>query len=232
MNTAAKRIDLVVPVFNEEAVLPALLDRLAAVFDGLPGYGFRALLVDDGSADRSRDLVRERAGNDPRFELVELSRNFGHQAAIGAGLAAADADAVIFLDADLQDPPEIIPQLVAKWKEGAEIVRAERVSRKETGLRGIGFRLFHRFFKRLSEYPIPANSGTFSLLDRQTLRKYSKSGNELGFTQAGRRTDTRTERIIELKIQVFILEGLPYAQRRGTAAWLQAVRTQRRLPLL
>ena len=117
-------------MFNEEAVLPELCARLTALFDAQPGCAWRAVLVDDGSRDGSAEIIRQKATRDPRFELVELSRNFGFQSALSAGLAAAaDADAVVTMDADLQDPPEVIPELVAAWRNGADVVRAVRRSR-------------------------------------------------------------------------------------------------------
>ena len=148
-------ITVVSPVFNEEAVLPELLDRLARVFDGNGGNAWCAILVDDGSRDGTAALVRERAARDPRFRLVQLSRNFGFQGALSAGLAeAAGSAAVVTIDADLQDPPELIPELVAAWKRGAEVVRARRRSRAESGLRRVGFDLFHRTFARISDHPV------------------------------------------------------------------------------
>jgi glycosyltransferase involved in cell wall biosynthesis len=159
-------VTIVIPIFNEEAVLPELLARLTAVFAAHPAVQWDALLVDDGSRDRSAELVRAQAARDPRFALLELSRNFGFQAALAAGLAHARGAAVVTMDADLQDPPECIPEMVAKWREGAEVVRAVRRSRQETGSRRFGMDVFHGLFNRIADYPIEANTGTFGLLDR------------------------------------------------------------------
>ena len=173
MPAPAAKIAVVIPVFNEAAVLPELFARLAAVFDGQPGDAWTAVLVDDGSRDQSAALIRAQSARDPRFELVELSRNFGFQAALSAGLGhAAKADAVVTMDADLQDPPEVIPALVAAWREGAEVVRATRRTRAETGLRRVGFDFFHALFGHLSDYPIEPNSGTFGLLGRHAVAAF------------------------------------------------------------
>ena len=162
-------ITVVVPIFNEEAVLPELFARLTAIFDREKNSVWHAALVDDGSTDRSAELIRAQLLRDPRFELVALSRNFGFQAAIAAGLAHATGDAIITMDADLQDPPEVIPALVARWREGAEIVHAVRRSRMETGPRRFGMDLFHRLFSRVADFPIESNTGTFGLIDREAL---------------------------------------------------------------
>ncbi|MDB6128749.1 MAG: hypothetical protein JWM35_2645 [Verrucomicrobia bacterium] len=168
------KIAIVIPVFNEEEVLPELLARLSALFAAQPGCAWEAVLVDDGSRDRSAELVRAQAARDPRFRLVEFSRNFGFQSALSAGLArAAEADAVVTMDADLQDPPEVIPELVAAWRNGADVVRATRRSRRETGLRRAGFDLFHAFYGRLTDYPIEPNSGTFGLLGRHAVEAFN-----------------------------------------------------------
>ncbi|HVT72657.1 MAG TPA: glycosyltransferase family 2 protein [Lacunisphaera sp.] len=159
-------VTVVIPIFNEEPVLPELLARLTAVFDRQPDVTWSALFIDDGSRDRSVELIRAQAAKDPRFALIEFSRNFGFQAAITAGLGHAPGDAVVTMDADLQDPPECIPELVAKWREGAEVVRAVRRSRQETGLRRLGMNLFHACFSRVSDFPIASNAGTFGLMDR------------------------------------------------------------------
>src|SRR5687767_4387199 len=126
---------VVIPIFNEEAVLPELFDRLTQLFASNPSVQWTVVLVNDGSRDRSAELIRGQSATDPRIVLVELSRNFGFQAAISAGLAEAltrGCDAVVTMDADLQDPPELIPELLAKWREGAEVVLAVRRSRQET----------------------------------------------------------------------------------------------------
>ncbi len=173
MTASPPTVALVIPVFNEAAVLSELFARLAALFDGGHGCVWRAVLVDDGSRDQSADLIRAQSARDPRFELVELSRNFGFQAALSAGLAhARSADAVVTMDADLQDPPEIIPQLVAAWREGAEVVRATRRSRAETGTRRVGMDLFHALFGRLTDFPIEPNTGTFGLLGREAIEAF------------------------------------------------------------
>ncbi len=162
-------IAIVIPVFNEEAVLPELFTRLTALFNAHPAERWSAVLTNDGSRDRSAALIAQQAAADPRFVLVELSRNFGFQAAISAGLATAlenGAEAIVTMDADLQDPPELVPQLVAKWREGAEVVLAVRRSRQETGLRRVGMDLFHGFFGAVADQKMDPNTGTFSLLDR------------------------------------------------------------------
>ena len=159
-------VTVVIPIFNEEAVLPELLARLTAVFDAQPAVKWDALLVDDGSRDGSTGLIRAHGARDPRFNLIELSRNFGFQAALAAGLAHAAGDAIITMDADLQDPPECIPGMVAKWQAGAEIVLAVRRSRVETGARRFGMDVFHNFFSRISDHPVESNTGTFGLMNR------------------------------------------------------------------
>ncbi len=167
-------IALVIPIYNEEPVLPQLLERLQAVFDRHPDFAWSVRFVNDGSRDRSVDLLFAQAKRDPRFKVVDLSRNFGHQAALTAGLAhAGDADAVVTMDADLQDPPELIPDLVRAWKEGADVVLAVRRSREEKGLRRLGFDFFHRVFQKLTDFPIEANTGTYGLLSRQAVAAFN-----------------------------------------------------------
>jgi polyisoprenyl-phosphate glycosyltransferase len=168
-------VAIVIPIFNEEAVLPELFQRLRAQIDRDAAQQWRVILVDDGSRDRSRELVQEQSERDARFELVELSRNFGFQSALSAGLArAAGADAVITMDADLQDPPEVIPDLVRAWQEGAEIVRASRRSRAEKGIRRVGFDLFHAIYGKLIDYRVEPNTGTFGLLGHHALAAFNQ----------------------------------------------------------
>lgn len=168
-------IAVVMPVFNEEDVLPEVFARLTTLFDSETQTRWRAILVDDGSSDRSVQLLAAQSHADPRFQLVELTRNFGFQAALAAGIAAAaDADAAVTMDADLQDPPEVIPALIAKWRAGAGVVLAVRKSRQETGLRRICMDLFHSLFGQVADQPADANTGTFGLLSRPVLEAYNR----------------------------------------------------------
>jgi glycosyltransferase involved in cell wall biosynthesis len=165
---------IVIPVFNEEPVLPELLRRLEGVFAALPGLACEVVFVDDGSRDASAARIAAAAAREPRFRLIRLSRNFGHQPALTAGLAhAAHADAVVTMDADLQDPPELIPGLVAAWRGGADVVLAVRTARSEGGLRRLGFEVFHRLFGRVSDFPIEANTGTFGLLSARAVAAFN-----------------------------------------------------------
>jgi glycosyltransferase involved in cell wall biosynthesis len=160
---------LVVPIFNEEAVIPILLDRLDALLDSLDAPG-EVIVVDDGSEDTSAAAIEGKARADRRYRLVKLSRNFGHQIAITAGLDRAAGRAVVVMDADLQDPPEVIHALVAKWKEGYDVVCAERASRRgESRFKLITASVFYRLIGGVGEAPIPANTGDFRLIDRKAL---------------------------------------------------------------
>lgn len=161
-------IEVVVPLFNEEENVAELHRRLLGACRQLR-HSWQVTFVDDGSRDRTVPLLHECRRGDDRFRVVSLSRNFGHQAAITAGLRRAEGDAVVLLDGDLQDPPEFIPDLVAAWEGGAEIVIARRRSRQETGLRRLAFDLFHAGFRYLVDADIPAHTGTFCLLARPAL---------------------------------------------------------------
>ncbi len=159
-------LSVVVPVFNERLVLPELVSRLTSVLEPLGPY--EVVLVDDGSIDGSWEEMRRLAREHPNIRLVRLSRNFGHQAALSAGLDAARGDAVISIDADLQDPPELIPDLVAKWQEGYDVVYAARSSREgEARLRLAAISAFYRLLKRITATEIPEDVGDFRLLSRR-----------------------------------------------------------------
>lgn len=163
------KLDIVIPIYNEEENLPVLNRRLTEVCDNLTDLIWQVIYVNDGSSDRSLEIMLEQHRTDPRFSIIELSRNFGHQAAISAGLAYADGNAVVIMDGDFQDPPEVIPDLLASWEKGAQVVRAQRRSRKESGIRRFGFDMFHRIFTWISDFPVPPNAGIFGLLDRQAV---------------------------------------------------------------
>jgi polyisoprenyl-phosphate glycosyltransferase len=161
-------ISVVVPVHNEAETLRELHRRLGAALAGLGAY--ELVLVDDGSTDRSWEQLRELARDDPRARLLRLSRNFGHQAALTAGLDAARGDAVIVMDADLQDPPELIPALVAKWQDGFDVVYGLRTSRRgETRFKLWTAALFYRALRRMTNVEIPADAGDFRLLSRRAV---------------------------------------------------------------
>ena len=168
------KIDIVIPIYNEQQNLPVLSSRLEAVCKKLHEYEWRIIYVNDGSSDNSLEIMLNQGQQNPMFSIVDLSRNFGHQAAITAGLLCATGDAVILMDGDLQDPPELIPELISSWRNGAKVVRAHRRSRKEKGFRRIGFKMFHRFFKWVSDFPIPSNAGIFGLLDKQAADELKK----------------------------------------------------------
>lgn len=163
------KLAVVIPIFNEQENLPELMRRLCQAFDCMPQIAVTVIYVNDGSRDESLPIMLRQHAADPRFTVVDLSRNFGHQPAITAGLAAADADAVVLMDGDLQDPPEVIPELVACWRDGANVVRAERRTRPERGLRRLGFMGFYKLLGWVNDFPIPAQAGIFGLLDRQAV---------------------------------------------------------------
>lgn len=168
------KLDVVIPVYNERETLPELIQRLTESCGALEDLSWRVIIVDDASSDDSADIVLAHQTIDPRFLLVRLSRNFGHQAAISAGLARTEADAVVIMDGDLQDPPELIPQLVEAWRDGGEVVLGQRRSRRERGLRRAGFELFHRLFGAISDTPFAANTGVLGLLDRKAVDELNR----------------------------------------------------------
>lgn len=163
------RVGIAAAVLDEAEVLPAFLKRCLAVLDGLPGEGHELLLVDDGSRDGSGDLIAAAAESDPRIRLIGLSRNFGHQRALRCALDHVAGDVVILMDADLQDPPETIPDFLARWREGFDVVYARRVERKEGPLLRAGYWLHYRLLAAQSAVPLPVDAGDFSLLSRRVV---------------------------------------------------------------
>jgi dolichol-phosphate mannosyltransferase len=159
-------LSVVVPIYNEEENINAFHHAVAAVMDTVQD-AWEIVYVNDGSRDSSLSLLLEIQKQDPRVTVVEFSRNFGHQPALTAGLQTARGDAIMLMDGDFQDPPEVLPQLVDAWKGGAKVVIAERTSRAERGIRGKLFPLFYKVMGLISDFPIPLNAGIFGLLDRQ-----------------------------------------------------------------
>jgi dolichol-phosphate mannosyltransferase len=163
------RYSIVAPVFNEEETLPEFYRRTRAVMDALDGV-CELVLVFDGSRDRSPEIGRALRAQDARVKCVVFSRNFGHQIAISAGIDYAQGDAVVIIDSDLQDPPEVIHDLVTKWKEGYQLVYAQRAKRKgETVFKLFTAAFFYRLIRRLASIDIPPDTGDFRLIDRQVV---------------------------------------------------------------
>jgi len=162
-------ISVVAPVFNEEETLPEFYRRVRAVMDGM-GEPWELVLVDDGSSDGSFRIARELYEQDSRVRVVRFARNFGHQIAITAGMDYARGDAVVTIDSDLQDPPEVIPDLVARWREGYHVVYGVRAEREgETWFKLFTARLFYRLIAALTDVRIPMEAGDFRLLDRKVV---------------------------------------------------------------
>ncbi|HEX6122306.1 MAG TPA: glycosyltransferase family 2 protein [Ktedonobacterales bacterium] len=160
---------IVVPIFNEEETLPQLYARLIAVMEGM-GQPFELVLINDGSRDGSLATLQALRESDPRVRVVDFSRNFGHQVAISAGLDYARGQAVVIIDADLQDPPEVIPELIARWLAGAEVVYAQRRSRQgETRFKLATAKVFYWLLRRATAVDIPRDTGDFRLLDRRVV---------------------------------------------------------------
>lgn len=156
----------VIPLYNEEDSLNELYRQLSRLFDTLDGDA-ELILVDDGSRDRSLELLRSLHAQDPRVRYLSLARNFGHQIALSAGLQFAQGKAVIVMDADLQDPPEVVPALIQQWQDGFQVVYGQRLSRQKEGFikRWTAFG-FYRILQQLSDVAIPADTGDFCLMDQ------------------------------------------------------------------
>lgn len=162
-------ISIVVPVYNEEPVLPELYRRVSTVLDGVD-ENWELILVNDGSRDRSAEVIARLHEQDERVKGISFSRNFGFQIAVTAGLDHAQGQAVILSDADLQDPPEVFPEMIAKWREGYDVVYGQRKSRKgETWFKLFTAKLFYRLIYRITDIDIPLDTGDFRLMDRRVV---------------------------------------------------------------
>jgi dolichol-phosphate mannosyltransferase len=162
-------LSIVLPVFNEEATIPQLDRRLREMLQGL-AVTWEVVFIDDGSSAKSRELLRELAGKEPRYKLVAFSRNFGHQMAITAGIDKAEGDAVVIMDADLQDPPEVIAQMLERWREGYDVVYAVRNRRHgETLFKKASAAIFYRILRVMTGFDIPVDVGDFRLMGRSVV---------------------------------------------------------------
>jgi polyisoprenyl-phosphate glycosyltransferase len=168
------RLSLAIPVHNEESALPELLRRVCAILDEIPGARHEIIFVDDGSTDRTMSILEEAAGKDARIMLLSLSRNFGHQAALSAGLDHVTGDATIVMDGDLQDSPEAIPLFVAKYFEGYDVVYAQRTNRKEAWPLRLCYFAFYRLMARLSDVRLPLDAGDFGLMSSRAVEQIQR----------------------------------------------------------
>lgn len=162
-------LSVVVPVYNEQEVIGETVKRLVGVLDGM-SVDYEVVFVNDGSQDGTLSVLRPLCEADARLKLVNFSRNFGHQIAITAGMDMTRGDAVVVIDADLQDPPEVIPGMFEVWKQGYEVVYGKRVSREgETFFKKFTARVFYRFMARMTEVDMPVDTGDFRLIDRRVV---------------------------------------------------------------
>jgi polyisoprenyl-phosphate glycosyltransferase len=168
---AGLRVSVAIPVRNEESVLPELLRRTCAVLDAIAGGPHQVVFVDDGSSDRTLEILEDAARQDPRLLVVSLSRNFGHQAALTAALDSVSGDAVVLMDGDLQDVPETIPAFVDRFEEGYDVVYATRTSRREGWYLRLCYFLFYRLQALLSDIRVPVDAGDFGLISRRVVEQ-------------------------------------------------------------
>lgn len=170
-----KKISIIIPAYNEEESLPFLYERLEKLMDSIINYEFEILFINDGSKDNTLNLIKEYREKDSRISYVDFSRNFGKEIGMIAGLDYATGDAVIFMDADLQDPPELIPEMIKYWEEGYDDVYAQRRSRAgETFLKKFTSKMYYKVLQTLTSVPIQKDTGDFRLLDRRCVNALKK----------------------------------------------------------
>lgn len=163
-----KTISILVPCYNEEAVLENFYRRTSEVMKGIPDYAFIFIFVNDGSSDRTLDIMRELGEKDDRVSYIDLSRNFGKELAMMAGIDCCDSDALVIMDADLQDPPELLPEMISWWEKGYQDVSARRRSREgETFFKKWSSHTYYKVLQKVSDIPVQRDVGDFRLLDRQ-----------------------------------------------------------------
>lgn len=165
-----RTLSIVVPCYNEEAVIRDTHRRLLEVAESVPNMTLELVYIDDGSQDETLSILKELYAAADNMSIISLTRNFGHQAAISAGLQHASGDAVVLIDADLQDPPEVVPKMVERWKHGVDIVYGQREQREgEPRFKLLCAKLHYRLINRLSDVPIPVDTGDFRLIDRRVV---------------------------------------------------------------
>lgn len=170
-----KKISIIIPAYNEEESLPYLYERLTKLIDQIKNYEFEILFINDGSKDKTLEMIKEYRKQDTRFSYVNLSRNFGKEVAMIAGLDYAVGDAVVFMDADLQDPPELLPELIKYWEEGYDDVYAKRKTREgETFLKKFTSKMYYKVLQKVTNIEIQKDTGDFRLLDRRCVNALKK----------------------------------------------------------
>ena len=170
-----KKISIIIPAYNEEESLPILYERLSKLMDNMKEYNFEILFVNDGSKDKTIEIIKNMREKDNRICYVDFARNFGKEIAMIAGLDYATGDCVVFMDADLQDPPELVPELVKYWEQGYDDVYAKRRSRKgETWLKKFTSKMYYKVLQHVTKVEIQEDTGDFRLLDRRCVNALKK----------------------------------------------------------
>ena len=166
-----KKISVVIPVYYEEEVVQKCYERLKENLDKVKeNYSYEMIFVNDGSKDKTLEILEEIANLDKEVKIISFSRNFGHQAAVTAGLKYVTGDAIVIIDADLQDPPEVIPEMIKEWEKGYDVVYGKRKVRKgETAFKLLTAKAFYSMLNKLSDIEIPQNTGDFRLVDRKVV---------------------------------------------------------------
>ena len=162
-----KKVSLVIPMYCEEKVVEECYKRVVNILKQLENYEYEIIFINDGSTDKTLEILQQIAENDKQVKVISFSRNFGHQAAVTAGLKEVTGDAIIIIDADLQDPPELIPDMLKKWEEGNEVIYGKRKTRKgESAFKLLTAKMFYNMLNVLSDVEIPKDTGDFRLVDR------------------------------------------------------------------
>ena len=165
-----KKVSLVIPMYYEEEVAKECYERVRRILEGLEKYNYEIIFVNDGSKDRTLEILEEIAAEDEKVKVISFSRNFGHQAAVTAGLKEVTGDAIVIIDADLQDPPELIPDMLKYWEEGNEVIYGKRKTRKgESAFKLLTAKMFYKTLNSLSDVEIPKDTGDFRLVDRKVV---------------------------------------------------------------
>jgi dolichol-phosphate mannosyltransferase len=230
MTSGSPLVSVVVPVYNEQDVLDELYRQVTATLSNA-GHRFELVLVDDGSRDRSPQMIRELSERDGRVLGLRLSRNFGHESAIEAGLHAARGDAVIVMDADLQDSPDALPRLIDEWLGGADVAYAVRRNRKEGALQRAAFSAFYRIAERIVDVDLPRDAGPFCLMSRRVVDVVNDMGERSRYFPGLRAFTGFTQVPVEVERNPRLAGETKYSFRVRTAGAFNAIVSFSKLPL-